>query len=108
MRIPIKQRRISWNPSPAVFFFFSFFEAHLQRKLDRFTGCQMILLGHQFWIVDPLAGIGISVWMLNLGPWPFWCFFLGLDPSRRRGGIPKLGQIDIAVFFSRGDVNLSF
>lgn len=23
---------------------------------------QMILLGHQFWLVDPLAGIGISVW----------------------------------------------
>lgn len=22
----------------------------------------MILLGHQFWLVDPLAGIGISVW----------------------------------------------
>eukprot|EP00435_Cladocopium_sp_Y103_P028187 s2551_g7.t1 len=23
---------------------------------------EMILLGHQFWLVDPLAGIGISVW----------------------------------------------
>lgn len=72
----------------------------------------MILLGHQFWIVDPLAGIGISVWMLNLGRLVTGVFFWVLDPSRRRWILdPQIGGkwiLPFFCFFPWGVVNLGF